>query len=166
MSGIFFTLPFNLRILGFFPENGSSTLLFTYVILLIIAYTCLWIAFSTANSMMADVVDEFELISGNRQEGLFFSAMSFANKMTTGVGSFIAGLLLSWIAFPKQTDISDVPQSAIDGLGIVGGPILLGFYVFSMIFIFFYPLTKERYQEIRAALDLSLIHISEPTRPY
>ena len=124
-----------------------------FLITLIIAYTALWIAASLAASMMADVVDEFELKTGNRQEGLFFSTMSFAYKMTTGVGTFVAGLLLAWIEFPKQTSVEDVPQSAIDGLGWVGGPIVLSFFVLSVFFLISYPITKTRFQEIRAELD-------------
>ena len=153
VSGIFFTIPYNLRILGFFPDNGTPMVLPLFLITLIIAYSALWIAASLAASMMADVVDEFELKTGNRQEGLFFSTMSFAHKMTTGVGTFIAGLLLAWIEFPKQTSVEDVPQSAIDGLGLVGGPIVLSLFVLSIFFITSYPLTKARFLEIRAGLD-------------
>jgi len=152
-SGLFFTLPYNLRILGIFPDNDSALVLPLFLVTLIIAYTALWIAASLAASMMADVVDEFELKTGNRQEGLFFSTMSFAHKMTTGVGTFIAGLLLAWIEFPKQTAVEDVPQSAIDGLGLVGGPIVLVFFVLSIFFIIGYPITKARFEEIRTALD-------------
>ena len=39
IAGFFFTLPYNLRILGFFPENGSSSLLPIFLLTLIIAYT-------------------------------------------------------------------------------------------------------------------------------
>lgn len=156
LFGVFFTLPFNLRILGMFPENGTPALMPTYIFFLVFAYLFLWVALSLANSMMADVVDEYELKSGTRQEGLFFSTMSFAYKMTTGLGSFIAGLLLNWIAFPKQAEKGEVPQAAIDGLGIIGGPILLAFYLSSIIFIFFYPITKKRYFEIRGALNKEL----------
>ncbi len=153
IAGLFFSLPYNLRILGFFPGNGTSLVLPIFLVTLIIAYTALWISASLAASMMADVVDEFELKTGNRQEGLFFSTMSFAHKMTTGVGTFIAGLLLAWIEFPKQTSVEDVPQAAIDGLGLVGGPIVLSFFVLSVFFIIPYTITKARFLEIRAELD-------------
>jgi len=153
IAGLFFTLPYNLRILGYFPENGTALVLPIFLVTLIIAYAALWISASLAASMMADVVDEFELKTGNRQEGLFFSTMSFAHKMTTGVGTFVAGLLLAWIEFPKQTNVEDVPQAAIDGLGLVGGPIVLCFFIVSLFFIISYPITKDRFQEIRAELD-------------
>ncbi len=153
LTGIFFSLPCNLRMLGLFPENDSPYLLTTLVLILSMGYTCLWIAISLGSSMMADVIDEFELLSTNRQEGLFFSILTLASKMTTGIGAFIAGLLLSWIAFPTQTDIADVSPEAINDLGLIGGPINLGIYLFSMVFLFFYPITKERYREIRVVLD-------------
>jgi len=79
--------------------------------------------------------------------------MSLSLKMTTGVGTFIAGLLLAWIEFPKQSDVADVAPSIIDSLGWVGGPIVLGFFVLSVFFILPYPISKGRYLEIRAGLE-------------
>jgi hypothetical protein len=43
--------------------------------------------------------------------------MSLSLKMTTGVGTFIADLLLAWIDFPNQAEVGEVVQSAIDSLG-------------------------------------------------
>jgi len=153
LFALFFTLPYNLRLVGFFPENGSPALIPLFVGTLIPAYTFLWVALSQANSMMADVVDEFELRTGKRQEGLFFACMSFAFKCTTGLGSFIAGLLLNWIEFPRQVELDEVPARALQGLGQVGGPILLTFYLAGITFILFYPLTRSKYLYIRKRLD-------------
>lgn len=153
----FFSLPFNLGLLGLFPQNGDPLLLPLYVVTLIIAYSFLWVTFSLCNSMMAEVVDEYELQSGIRQEGLFFAFMSFAFKCSTGLGQFFAGIIIGLIAFPTKADISDVPQKAIDNLGIVGGPVLLTVYLLSLVFIVAYPITKSRYEEIRAALDANVV---------
>jgi len=150
--GLAFTTPFHLRMLGFFPENDTLLLLPAYVATLIVAYTTLMTTLSLINSMMADVVDEFELQTGNRQEGLFFSMSSLSHKMTTGVGTFIAGILLAWIQFPKQTDVADIAPSTIDSLGWIGGPIALSIFVVSVFFILPYPITKVRYQEIFLSL--------------
>jgi len=153
LAGLFFTLPFNLRLLGLFPENGSSAVVLLYFLLTVIGYTFLWVSISLSHSMMAEVTDEYQLINNSRQEGLFFSSLSFAYKATVGLGSFIAGLLLNWISFPKQTQVEDVPAEAIYGIGLVGGPILLAIYLASLIFIVFYPISKSRYSEIRAGLQ-------------
>lgn len=153
MYGLFFTMPFTLRLLGLFPDNDSSSVLMIYTATLFFAYAFLWVAFSLSNSMMADVIDEYELISGKRQEGVFFSTMSFAYKCTTGLGTFLAGILLSWIAFPTQVGVADVPTEAIRGLGIIGGPLLMFFYFGAIIFLYMYPITKARYLEIRRGID-------------
>jgi Na+/melibiose symporter-like transporter len=67
LFALFFTAPFILRLLGLFPDNHTPLLLPSYVSLLTIAYGFLWVAMSLGTSMMADVVDEYEVISGLRQ---------------------------------------------------------------------------------------------------
>ncbi len=153
LFAFFFSLPFNLRLLGFFPENGDANLLPAYVFALLFAYLFVWIALGLANSMMADIVDEYELKTGQRQEGLFFSTISFAYKCSSGFGYFFAGLLLNWIAFPKQAKVSEVPVDTMNSLGFIGGPVLMLIYLVSIVFIVFYPINKKRYQEIRVGLD-------------
>lgn len=149
----FFSLPYNLRLLGFFPENGDPNLFTYYWIMVTIAYIFLWVAFSLAGSMMADVVDEYELVQKTRQEGLFFSSMSFAFKCTTALGAFFAGLILKFVEFPEHAKVGEVAEDTLYGLGIAGGPILFLCYLSSVVFILFYPITKEKYAEIRKSLD-------------
>jgi GPH family glycoside/pentoside/hexuronide:cation symporter len=150
---ILFSLPYNLRLLGIFPENGELSLILIYFVCILFAYMFLWIVLSIVGSMMADVVDEFELKTNNRNEGLFFSSMSFAYKCTVGLGYFIAGVLLEIIAFPKQVGIEDIPTKAIEGLGFIGGPVLMSTYLLAIIFLIAYPINKKRYNEIRVALE-------------
>lgn len=148
--GVFFCLPFLLRLFDLFPENNSPNLLPFYLLTLWIAYTFLWVSISTTNSMMAEVADQFESLYNKRNEGFFFSTMSFAYKCTVGIGYFVGGLLLDAIQFPtKATDISSIDPSAIHGLGLIGGPILLVFYLFSIVFIFNYPIDKAAYLTIK-----------------
>lgn len=151
--GVSFSLPFNLRMMDLFPENGSDMILPVYLLTTTIAYVFLWVALSLGHSMMAEVVDEYELETDTRQEGLFFSSLSFAYKCTVGLGAFLAGVILKVISFPKQKELSEVPQEAIDDLGFIGGPVSMTIYLLSVIFIFYYPITRERYGEIRRALD-------------
>ena len=104
---------------------------------------------SLVNSMMADVVDEYETITNQRHEGLFFSTMSFAYKLTVGLGYLFAGILLKLISFPTQTEIENIPSEIISKLGFIGGPLLMIFYFLSIFFILKYPINKQRYLEIR-----------------
>lgn len=150
--GLFFCLPFFLKLVGFYPANISTYSLPLYLILLLIAYTFLWVSFSLCNSMMADVIDEYELLTKKRNEGFFFSTLSFAYKCTVGLGSLIGGVLLDMIQFPKQVSVDEVPFEAIQGLGYIGGPILFVFYMVSLLFILKYPIDKARYKSIRSQI--------------
>jgi len=78
--------------------------------------------------MLADVTDEMELVTGKRQEGILYSAFSFAQKMTFGIGTAIASLSLILIAFPKQSEPSAIPPEAVNGLASVSAltPVILG----------------------------------------
>lgn len=153
LFGIFMASPYNLRLLGLFPSNESPMLIVYYLILSTIGFTFLWTSMSLANSMMADVVDEYESITKQRHEGLFFSTMSFAYKLTVGAGYFFAGILLKIIAFPTQSDISEIPPETISKLGFIGGPLLMAIYLISIYFIIKYPITKQRHNEIRDKLN-------------
>ena len=51
--------------------------------------------------MIADVVEDSELKTGRRQEGLFFAAAAFINKAVSGMGIFTSGMIISAIHFPK-----------------------------------------------------------------
>ena len=153
LFGFFMASPYNFRLLGIFPENGSSSLLVAYLILSTIGFTFLWTSMSLAYSMMADVVDQYESITKQRHEGLFFSTMSFAYKLTVGFGYFFAGILLKLISFPTQTDINDIPTETIYKLGIIGGPVLMTIYFVSILFILKYPITKDVFKEIRKIIQ-------------
>ena len=62
------------------PENGNSELLamlLTFIFVSGLAGPAIMI---TLNSMFADISDEQELLTGERQEGIIFSARSFAFK--------------------------------------------------------------------------------------
>ena len=76
--------------------------------------------------------------------------------MTVGIGYFISGILLKIIAFPIKNEVGIIPQGAIEGLGMIGGPILLGMYLISILFIRIYNIDKKRFEEIRADLDKRL----------
>ena len=69
-------IPVVLRLLGWFPENGTDELLYSLIVIKFIQGLGVVQALIAFNSMVADVVDEHELITGLRQEGIFFSSVS------------------------------------------------------------------------------------------
>ena len=148
--GLCFSAPYLLRFLGLFPDNKTALLVPLYFLTLWLAYTFLWIAISITNSMMAEVVDEYESFYQKRNEGFFFSTMSFAYKCTVGFGYFFAGILLDYIQFPKQaSQIETITPAVINGLGMIGGPLILLIYLSSILFILSYPINKSSHKAIK-----------------
>jgi Na+/melibiose symporter-like transporter len=152
---VFQTLPVVLRLLGFFPENGDMILLPLLVTMKALSGATVIQADIAFGSMVADVVDEHELTTEKRQEGIFFAATFFAGKATAGLGSMVAGFTLDLIAWPRGADIqtaADIPAGTILELGIVYGPIFGVFGFLSAWCFSHYRLTRERHAEILAAL--------------
>jgi glycoside/pentoside/hexuronide:cation symporter, GPH family len=118
-----------------FTVNGISQVFFiAYIILL--------------DSMLSDVIDEHELHSDKREEGLFFAARSFATKASYGLGSFFAGIGLDIIKFPQGASPETVPADAVLSLAIMSGPVMFVLFAATVIVSSRYPLTANRHREI------------------
>lgn len=159
-TGILFGVgPIVLRLLGAFPENGSP-LLFPIIFVSNIFNTGIGvIANILFSSMIADVVEDAELKTGRRQEGLFFAAIFFANKSVTGLGIFTSGLIISAIGFPPGAKPGSVPPDVIRHLGMVYAPTQLMLYGTAALLLFGYGITRashaETLRKLAAAADLS-----------
>lgn len=105
-----------------------------------------------AGSMMADIADEHELSTHRRQEGIFFGALSFSVKSSSGAGHLIAGLAMDAIAFPRQVTVAEVAPETIRSLGWIFCGFLLVLGTFSVTLVSRYRLTRKRHAEISAEL--------------
>ena len=144
-------MPVVLRLQGWFPENGTAELLYSLIAIKFIQGLGVVQALIAFNSMVADVVDEHELITGMRQEGIFFSSVSFSNKMTSGIGTVAAGFALAFIDWPTGADVqtaSDIGAETIAWLGLIYGPIVSGFALVSAYCYSKYDLNRQRHAEI------------------
>ena len=106
----------------------------------------------TLNSMFADIADEQELLTGERQEGIIFSARSFAFKAGGALATVLGGIGLDVIEFPRGAAPGEVPAEVLFSLGIIAGPLtsivglaILGFYLG-------YRLDRARITEIQLEL--------------
>ena len=102
--------------------------------------------------MLADIVDEQELRSGQRQEGMVFSAIAFSGKATSALGTMIGGFALSAIGFPPNVDAAGVPPDVVFRMGVLMGPILGVCHVVPIVIYSFYRLDKKRLAEVHERL--------------
>lgn len=68
-------------------------------------------------SMISDLVEQAEVKTGRRSEGVFFAANTFIMKVTTGVGLMAATVVLALAQFPSGVAPDQVPDSALVTLG-------------------------------------------------
>ena len=153
-----FAIPFApllifLRLLGLLPENGHPGLLplvAGHVILLVTAVVAIDILIP---SMIADTVDENEMTTGKRQEGIFFSSITFSAKAASGVGGFLAGVMLDLIQFPTMAAPGTVAAHKIFTLGLAVGPGLMVLFLCMLGFLSRYRMTRAQHLEILTELD-------------
>jgi GPH family glycoside/pentoside/hexuronide:cation symporter len=143
ISIVFGAAPVLLRLAGWFPQNHTPWLFPIMLVHQIIEVTLIIMFGIIQSSMLADVVEESEMSTGRREEGLFFAARTFAGKATSGIGALIAGIALDVIHFPKSAAPGDVPPDVIFKLGVIYGPSLMILYFLALWCITYYRIGRR-----------------------
>ena len=113
--------------------------------------------------MLSDTIDENELVTGLRQEGLFFSARTFIGKAASSLGHLFAGIMLDvFVRLPFQAVPGEVSSDVIFRLGLAAGPIMGLAAVASIIFYAYYNLSRDQHREIVAALEKKRSLVDHP----
>ncbi len=149
-------IPVVLRLLDWFPNNATLDLFLSLLAIKFVQGLMLQQAFVSLGSMMADVADEHEYQFHSRREGIYFGAIAFSTKATTGLGNFIGGVgldLISWPSGSAVTAAADIPAETITNLGILYGPFVAAFSIISVWCYSNYKLTEERHKEILISLN-------------
>jgi Na+/melibiose symporter-like transporter len=159
-AGLAFQIgPIVLRLVGLFPGNDSPVIFGTIFCTNILATGLGIMANILFSSMIADVVEDAELKTGRRQEGLFFAAIAFANKSVTGLGIFTSGLIVGAIRFPTGARPGSVPADVIRHLGLVYAPTQVVLYGTATLLLLGYGITRASHAEtlrrLAAAAELS-----------
>ena len=134
------------------PENHDPLLFWLLFAHAGIIVSAVFIISIIIASMITDVVDENELETGKRQEGLIISAVTFTQKAASGIGGLVAGIALDVIAFPKGAGPGTVAADKVFALGLAVGPGLLGFYFLLLFFLTRYGITRAGHRETLARL--------------
>jgi len=145
---VFWTpLPLLLRLQDILPANGHDLLLPLLLLHGLIDGIAAVISGILLGAMIADIVEDAEVVTGRRNEGLFFAANGFAGKMVSGVGILVAGLILSAVEFPTQASPDDVDPSKIGDLATIYIPIIAMLYLSGCAALFFYQISRSGHEE-------------------
>lgn len=144
--------PIILRLIGLFPANDSPVLLPLLLVVNTTVVTLIILASILVSSMVADVVEDSEITTGRRSEGLFFAANSFIQKSVSGVGIFGSTLLLAAIGFPRGAQPGEVEPTVVRDLGVAYIPILILLYGCALTLLSAYRISRARHEANLAQL--------------
>ena len=147
--------PVLLYLAGAWPETGTWASALLLTLITVFAGAAIAQLIVGSGTTMADIADEHELLTGRRQEGVFFGASAFAGKCTAALGSYIAGLVLVWIEWPAGSAIrsaADIPQETLLTLAIISGPVAVLLAVPGLLCLSGYRLNRERLLAIQSEL--------------
>jgi GPH family glycoside/pentoside/hexuronide:cation symporter len=103
-------------------------------------------------SMIADVCDEEELVSGERREGMFFGLFYLARQLAVGLTSLLAGVLLDWYAGLESGAVAQSGQT-VSRIGILFGVYPAIALALGGVLMLRYTLSARRVAAIRVELN-------------
>ena len=140
-------LPIVLRLLGLLPGN-EDPLIFQIVLVTNTLDTALVICFQTLTAaMIADLVEQAELRTGRRSEGVFFAAITFVKKAVLGLGLIAASFVLTLSAFPVGAKAGEVPADTLWRLGAWYVPTILALWLAMIAVLSTYRLGRSDHEE-------------------
>jgi glycoside/pentoside/hexuronide:cation symporter, GPH family len=149
-AAIFLPVPVILKMLGWFPADGSDTLLNLLLVHSFIEITVMITGGIMISSMVADLVEDNEKATGRRSEGLLFSAVGLCAKCVTGLGIVLSGLILELVKFPVGAAYGTVPTGITDRFGAIAVGAMTLFYLLATFAMRFYRITRASHAEVLA----------------
>jgi Na+/melibiose symporter-like transporter len=138
--------PYPLKLGGMMPPAGSNALLGVIFCTTLATLILGLVALILYSSMIADVVEDSQLATGRRSEGLFFAASSFIQKAVSGIGVFASGLLLAVAQFPANAKPGAVDPAILRHLVLLYVPIQGVLYGVTLLLLSRYRINRESHQ--------------------
>ena len=147
-----YPMPYILLLMDYWPPLGSWASLYIYSLFIVIEVVCGIIGGVLLDSMMADVVEDSELKTNRRSEGLFYAARGFAAKAISAGGLVGAGTIVSLVGLDGVTSVDDVTREIRTDLASLFLPLYCGLYIVGLVIVSRYRITRDDHEEHLAAL--------------
>ena len=140
------------RLLGVFPDNGHWSI---YLMLLISTAVAVFLIVSMqvlGASLSADILDELEVATHQRNEGVIFAAGAFVMKATTGAGALVAGVVIDLSGIEPGSLPGQVEAVALQSLGLFTIVMTAGLSFVAYIFNSRIRLSREHHASLQEQL--------------
>jgi GPH family glycoside/pentoside/hexuronide:cation symporter len=140
------------RLIDILPPNGDAILVPLAMLNTIILSGSVMLVQTMGASVVADMVDEHEVQTGDRRDGVFFAAMGFSLKIPTGFGQLAGGILIDVVGIQTGLQPGDVPADVLWKLGLAAGPLASLCFLIPTGFLTTYNLNRARHAELQQIL--------------
>lgn len=131
---------------GLLPAPGTDAL-FTILLLDRFIEIALGLAgFIIVSSMIADIVEEVQVKTGKRSEGLLFAADTFLQKLISGFASILPGIFLELVAFPAKADPKTLDPQIMHNLIWILMPLTFTLGIAATLVLLFYRIDKGAHE--------------------
>jgi Na+/melibiose symporter-like transporter len=148
-----YPIPYILLLSGFWPGLGSWVSLGIYTTFIVAEVICSIIGGVLLASMMADVVEESEVTTERRSEGLFYAARGFADKAISAGGIIGAGVIVSLVGLDGVTSLEQVTDDLRFNLATFFLPLYCSLYLLGLLCVTFYKLNRDTHNANIATLE-------------
>ena len=146
-------MPVILRLFGLMPPNGSD-LLFQIMVTVTLIDVALIITYQIlSSSMIADIVEDSELQTGRRSEGMFFAGITFMRKLARGSGLFLASLILAVANLSRDMQPGELTSETLFLLGSGYAFGLLFLWTTMILFLSRYKISRADHEANLEALQ-------------
>lgn len=138
-----------LKLFGLMPPDGSAALLLVFFVTITVGLALAITSGILISSMIADVVEDSEIRTGRRSEGLFSAALSFVNKSTSGLGILLAGALIDFVRFPVHASpatIDSIAPHAVRNLVIIYMPTQIALWIIAITLVGGYRIGRDTHE--------------------
>ena len=136
---------------GFWPGIGSWTSAYIVAAATVMDVTLLALQGILISSMVADVVEDSEVRTARRSEGLFFATRSFASKLISAGGIMGAGAIVTLVGFDAVQSLDDVTYDLRRDMLTLFAPAYVGILLLGTLMIGFYKIDRAQHQQNLAA---------------
>jgi GPH family glycoside/pentoside/hexuronide:cation symporter len=127
---------------GFFFPSGPTPLIYVIAAVAGLGFSAQWVF---PWSMLPDVVEYDEKITGERREGVYYGLWAFLGKFTSALGVAVSGWSLDLFGY-----VPNVAQTAraLFGIRVFFAIVPAAVILISLPFLIWYPITRKSHGEL------------------
>jgi glycoside/pentoside/hexuronide:cation symporter, GPH family len=125
--------------IGFFLPHGATPLIYVVAIVAGIGFSTQWVC---PWSMLPDVIEYDEKMTGERREGIYYGLWNFLTKFTGALGVAVSGWALKLYGY-----VPNVEQTthALFGIRLFFAIVPAVVILVSLPFLIWYPITRQKH---------------------